>query len=52
MIIPAASPLVALVVLAGLLMVLAGVGKKQLVWRAARCPVCRHPRGHCICRWR
>jgi hypothetical protein len=34
------------------LMVFAGVGKKRLSWRAARCPVCNHVRTGCTCRWR
>ena len=38
-------------VVASFLMVLAGVGKKQLRWRTVECPVCHHPRGSCTCRW-
>jgi hypothetical protein len=38
--------------LASVLMVAAGVGKKRLVWKRTRCAVCKHPRGFCTCRWR
>jgi hypothetical protein len=37
--------------IAGFLMVVAGVGKKRLRWRTVECPVCHHPRGSCTCRW-
>lgn len=36
---------------ASFLMVLAGVGKKRLQWRAVECSVCHHPRSSCTCRW-
>jgi hypothetical protein len=36
---------------AAFLMVAAGVGKKRLLWRSARCPVCRHTSESCTCRW-
>ncbi|HUK98140.1 MAG TPA: hypothetical protein VLV46_10825 [Gaiellaceae bacterium] len=42
----------AVAVVASLLMVVAGLGEKQLLWRTLRCPVCHHPRSDCTCRWR
>ena len=36
--------------IAGLLMVYAGLGKKRLGWRRAECPVCHHPLKSCTCR--
>ena len=49
-----ADPLavVVLVAVAAYLMAAAGVGKKALRLRSTACPVCRHPRAHCTCRWR
>jgi len=41
-----------LVAVAAYLMACAGVGKKALRLRSTACPVCRHPRAHCTCRWR
>lgn len=41
----------AMALIAGFLMVVAGVGKKRLRWRTVECPVCHHPRGSCTCRW-
>lgn len=38
-------------VLAGFLMVVAGVSKKLLHWRTVECPVCRRDRRTCTCRW-
>jgi hypothetical protein len=37
---------------AGILMVVAGVTQKRLKWRSAECPTCHHPRSSCSCRWR
>jgi len=38
--------------IASVLMVLSGVGKRRLRWRAGRvCPVCHHRQGACTCRW-
>lgn len=39
------------IVVASVLMIVAGVGKKRLQWRTVECPVCHHPRGSCTCRW-
>jgi len=47
----ASSLLFLLPIVAGVLMVLAGVGKKGLLWREPECPVCHHPRSLCTCRW-
>jgi hypothetical protein len=49
-----ADPLavVVLVAVAAYLMACAGVGKKALRLRSTACPVCRHPRAYCTCRWR
>jgi hypothetical protein len=49
----ATSPLVApaAIVVASFLMIVAGVGKKQLHWRTVECPVCHQVRGSCTCRW-
>jgi len=49
-----ADPLavVVLVAVAAYLMAFAGVGKKTLSLRSTACPVCRHPRAYCTCRWR
>jgi hypothetical protein len=41
----------AAIVVASLLMIVAGLGKKRLRWRTVECPVCHHPRGSCTCRW-
>jgi hypothetical protein len=46
----AVTPLPALLLVA-FLMVTAGVGKRRLFWRTAKCPTCHHPRGSCTCRW-
>jgi DTW domain-containing protein YfiP len=32
-------------------MVGAGIAKRRLAWRSARCSVCRRPRDHCVCKW-
>lgn len=49
----AVSPLftLALVAVAGLIMLRAGMLKRRLVWRDQRCPVCGRPRSSCICYW-
>ena len=49
------TPLEPTVLVAGivalLIMVHAGVGKRRLAWRVTRCPVCDHPLKECTCRW-
>jgi len=39
------------VLVASVLMVLAGMAKRRFVLRDTECPVCRHPRSACTCRW-
>lgn len=39
------------ILVAGVLMVLAGMSKRRFAWRSAACPVCHHPRTACTCRW-
>jgi len=34
------------------LLVAAGIGKRFLTFRLKVCPVCRHLRSQCTCRWR
>lgn len=41
----------AAIAVASFLAIVAGVGKKQVLWRSVQCPVCHHPRGSCTCRW-
>jgi hypothetical protein len=38
-------------IVAGCLMLVAGVAKKRLAWRAPRCRVCGNPKDACTCRW-
>ena len=39
------------VLVASVLMVLAGMAKRKFQWRMTECPVCHHPKGRCTCRW-
>jgi hypothetical protein len=41
-----------LVAVAAYLMTYVGVSKKALKLRTPTCPVCRHSRALCTCRWR
>ena len=45
------SALAATGLVAGFLMIVAGIGKRRLDWRTVECPVCHHQRGSCTCRW-
>jgi hypothetical protein len=38
-------------IVASVLMVLAGLVKRRIGWRAVECPVCHNEKQRCTCRW-